>query len=329
MDTAMVLLGILIFLVLAVGVIAFTALLSVLRMQSGVSSISQGIPEPGAITLLSERLRDVEQNSRASYAEISKTLGGLEKATQQMIDVGKTVSSLEDLLRPPKLRGGMGETLLGELLGQILPGAFELQHRFSNGERVDAVIQLGSAMVPVDAKFPLEAFKRLSAAQDEIEAKKERNAFIRAVKTHIDQIALKYILPNEGTYDFALMYIPAENVYYETILRDEVDEGLFPYALAKRVIPVSPNSFYAYLQVIVHGLKGLQIEKRAQEIMAHLSRLKGDEERFRDEFNVLGTHIENARKKYEDAQRRLVRLEDRIPLSAEAGETTALPPPTP
>jgi DNA recombination protein RmuC len=144
------------------------------------------------------------------------------------------------------------------------------------------------------------------------ERKALRKRFITDVKKHVDAIAQKYILPDEGTYEFALMYIPAENVYYETVLKDEEGEGLYPYALQKRVIPVSPNSFYAYLQVIIHGLKGLHIEERAREIMDHLARLQGDEAKFRQDFETLGTHIENARKKYEEADRKLARLEDKL-----------------
>jgi DNA recombination protein RmuC len=121
------------------------------------------------------------------------------------------------------------------------------------------------------------------------------------------------------------MYIPAENVYYETILKDEGHENLFPFALDRRVIPVSPNSFYAYLQVIIHGLKGLQIEERAREIMGHLARLQGEEDRFRTEFDTLGLHLENARKKYEDAQRRLVRFEDKLLSTAEESRPTSSP----
>lgn len=322
---ATVLLLFLVVIVIALGALTAFALAAMLRMQSRLDLISQALPDRQALAVLGERLRDVEQSSRQSYAEISRTLGNLAQATQRMLDVGKTISGLEDLLRPPKLRGGMGETLLAELLSQILPGAYELQHRFASGERVDAVIRLGKAMVPVDAKFPLESFRRLAAVEDEADARKERKSFVRAVKAHIDQIAAKYILPDEGTYDFALMYIPAENVYYETILKDEAEEGVFPYALARKVIPVSPNSFYAYLQVIIHGLKGMQIEERAREIMDHLNRLKGDEDRFRQEFDTLGTHLENARKKYEEAERKLVRFEEKLLATTETGERPALP----
>src|SRR4029078_2150338 len=124
---------------------------------------------------------------------------------------------------------------------------------------------------------------------------------------HIDAIASKYILPDEGTYDFALMYIAAENVYYETIIRDEAraEKSLCHYAMAQRVIPVSPNTFYAYLQAIVLGLKGMKIEDRAKEIIQYLSRLKSDFGKFRDELTILGKHLAHAQTSYQNAERRL------------------------
>src|SRR5713226_7227674 len=138
----------------------------------------------------------------------------------------------------------------------MLPqGHYALQHQFSTGDRVDAVIHIGDRLVPVDAKFPLENFQRMLQETDEAERRQSRRAFVRDVKARVDEIAKKYILPDEGTYDFALMYIPAENVYFEAITKDESLEEDAPgvYATSKRVIPVSPNSLYAYLQVIVLG----------------------------------------------------------------------------
>ncbi len=320
METALLLL------VALLGVASLVALGSVLALHSRLNQVIAALPDAQAIRSLADRLTQVDVSNRASFENLARTIGGLEQATKQMMDIGKTITNLEDLLQPPKLRGGMGETLLSALLSQILPGACEFEHCFASGERVDAVIRLGDRLVPVDAKFPLEAFRRLATARQGAEATRERAAFLRTIKAHIRQIAAKYILPDEGTYDFALMYIPAENVYYETILKEEGDEGLFAFALAKRVIPVSPNSFYAYLQVIIHGLKGLQIEQRAREIMGYLDRLRGDERRFRDEFSTLGTHIENARKKYEDAQLRLARFEEKLASPGEAAGPGELPP---
>ena len=255
-------------------------------------------------------------NAAKVVSEVSKGLGGLSEATKKVFDVGKDIASLQEILRSPKLRGGLGELFLGDLLAQILPSAhFTLQHRFKSGEAVDAVIRLGQNLVPVDAKFPLENFKRVIEVASEDERRAAKRKFIADVKKHVDAIAGKYILPDEGTFDFALMYIPAENVYYELIIKDEAidtDKSLLNYSFAKRVIPVSPNSFYAYLQTILLGLKGMHIEERAQEILTSLARLSGDFDRFRADFDIVGKHLTNTKSKYDEADKRLERFGDRL-----------------
>jgi DNA recombination protein RmuC len=255
-------------------------------------------------------------NAARVVQEVSKGLGSLSEATKKVFDVGKDIASLQEILRSPKLRGGLGELFLGDLLAQIFPPAhFKLQHRFKSGEAVDAVIRLGHNIVPVDAKFPLENFKRIIETTSEEERKVAKKKFMGDVKKHIDAISVKYILPDEGTFDFALMYIPAENVYYELVIKDEAidsDKGLLNYSFAKRVIPVSPNSFYAYLQTILLGLKGLHIEEQAQEILKSLARLSGDLERFRTDFELVGKHLTNTKTKYEEADKRLEKFGDRL-----------------
>jgi len=248
--------------------------------------------------------------------DVNKQLGTLSKTAENMQEVGRNISSLQDILRSPKIRGGLGEYLLADLLAQILPPQhYQLQYVFGSGEKVDAVVRLSNRLVPVDAKFPLENFRRLVEARSDEERKRQRREFVRDVKKHVDAIAKKYILPHEGTFDFALMYIPAENVYYETIIKDEdfgEEKSIAGYAIERRVIPVSPNSFYAYLQAIVLGLRGLRVEERAQEIISSLSQLQGDLARFRTEFDTLGSHITNAAKKYDEADKRLTKFEDRL-----------------
>jgi DNA recombination protein RmuC len=154
-----------------------------------------------------------------------------------------------------------------------------------------------------------------------------RRTFGRDVKARVDEIAKRYILPDEGTFDFALMYIPAENVYYEIIVKDEAADADSPatYAMRQRVIPVSPNSLYAYLQVIVLGLRGMSIEKDAREIQARLGRLRGDVDKFRDAFDVVGKHLTNARNKYDEASAGLDRVEAKLELIESAGDQPALP----
>jgi DNA recombination protein RmuC len=253
------------------------------------------------------------------FGEVREKLGELAKGTQQIEEVGKNISSLQDILRAPKFRGGFGELLLERLLADILPHEnYELQYRLHSGEVVDAVIKIGDKLVPIDSKFPLEDFERVLAADSESEQASLRRQFTRTIRKHIDNVT-KYILPDEGTFDFALMYIPAENVYYETILRGNSEVGeIYSYSLQKRVIPVSPNSFYAYLQVIILGLKGLHIERTASEILGHLGRLQSDLEDFQEDYEVMGGHIRHAANKYDEAGRKLARLGDKLRL---AGET--------
>jgi DNA recombination protein RmuC len=256
-----------------------------------------------------------------SLGNVQSHLGKVEVVTKEVLEKARNISSLEDLLRAPKFRGGLGEFFLGDLLGQILPPAYYLlQHRFKSGEKVDAAIKLGNNLVPVDAKFPLENFKKY--VQEEAAKEKEalRKKFVADINKHVDDIASKYILPDEGTYNFALMYIPAENIYYETIIKDEAfgeEKSIFSYALQRRVIPVSPNSFYAYLQVIVLGLKGMQIEKSAQAIFQTLAQLRGDLSRFRNDFQTMGTHLANAKTRFDEAEKRLEKFTDRLDLMTE------------
>jgi DNA recombination protein RmuC len=268
-------------------------------------------------------------NAARVVQEVSKGLGSLGEATKKVFEVGKDISSLQEILRSPKLRGGLGELFLGDLLSQIFPPAYyTLQHRFKSGEAVDAVIRLGHNLVPVDAKFPLENFRRLMENCSEDERKAAKRKFIADVKKHVESIAGKYILPDEGTFDFALMYIPAENVYYELIIRDEavdLDKGLLSFAFTKRVVPVSPNSFYAYLQTILLGLKGMHVEEKAQEILKNLARLSGDFDRFKADFDLVGKHLTNTKTKYEEADKRLEKFGDRLQSlsGAEAGQMIA------
>lgn len=258
-------------------------------------------------------------------ADVQKGIGSLTSASERIFDVGKDIASLQEILKAPKLRGSLGELFLNDLLTQILPPAnFKLQYAFRSGEKVDAVIKIGDGMVPVDAKFPLENFQKMVKAESDAEKNEFRKKFHGDVKRRIDEIADKYILPDEGTFDFALMYIPAENVYYETIIKDEsfdTGKSIHNLALHRKVIPVSPNSFYAYLQAILLGLKGLNIEKSAKEIMQTLGRLNVDFEKFKNDFELVGKHLTNASNKYDDSVKRLDRFGLKLSLTGNIDES--------
>ena len=265
---------------------------------------------------MSQTLQDankiISQNlgSTASvFGNVKEQLGRLEVTNKQIVDISRDISSLQELLRAPKFRGAMGEVLLENLLDQVLPKQhYDTQYRFKSGDAVDAIIRLGERIVPVDAKFSLENFQKMLEAQDEQAKIVLRRKFIQDVKNRIDEVSSKYILPQENTYDFALMYIPAENVYYEVIIKEDI----FSYSMSKKVIPVSPNTFYAYLQVICLGLKGLKVEENAKNILKSLSALGIEIDKFKEEFNTLGGHITNASSKYQESQKRLDKVADKL-----------------
>ncbi len=269
--------------------------------------------------------RTIAEGSAAQtrvLADVHERLGQLGEVTKRLETVGGAVTEVQQLLQVPKLRGTIGEVWLEELLRQILPAsAYEMQHPFKSGERVDAVVKVGDRLVPVDAKFPLEACQRMLAATGD-EAERERRVFVRSLRARIDEIADKYIRPDEKTYEFALMYIPAENVYYEAMLRsqDPADgTSIFSHALARKVVPVSPHTFYAYLLVILHGLKGMKFEQRAREIQDQLGALKQQFVAFWGAFEKVGTHLGNALKQFEESEKQAGKVEDRFERIAGAG----------
>ena len=258
--------------------------------------------------------RRLETATKTSSA-IHQQLGQLGQANAEILARANDLKKLEQALRPPKARGGFGELLLGNLLRDRLPqDSYQLQYGFKTGERVDAIIRV-ERLVPVDAKFPLDNFERLADAETDEERTLYEKAFARDLKIHVDAIAQKYIRPDEGTYDFALMYLPSEGVYYELVCGKT--GALLQYAHEKRVFPVSPTTFTSQLQVIALGLKGMQIEQRAHEVMAYVAQLQGDFDRFRDDFQVVGKHIGNAQSKFGEAEKRLDRFDTKLERAAE------------
>jgi DNA recombination protein RmuC len=247
---------------------------------------------------------------------VQNKLGELSESARQIKEIGSNITKLEELLKAPKMRGGLGELLLEDLLKQVLPvNSFEFQYTFKSGHTVDAIIKTAAGLVPIDSKFPYENFQRFATAQSDTEKKPAYKQFVNDVKKHIDAISQKYIVPDEGTFDFALMYIPADNIYYETIIKDESfgeESGLYLYAISKHIVPVSPNSFYAYLRVIALGLQGMRIEQQAKEIFQSLRRISNDLDKFIGYFDTLGTHLSNAKSNYDKADKQLNTLKDKI-----------------
>jgi DNA recombination protein RmuC len=250
------------------------------------------------------------QSSQQVLSRLNNQIGELQGTNKQMMQMSTDVKRLEDILSSPKLRGQMGEWSLSNLLANILPkDTYKLQYAFKDGKIVDALIQMPDFSVPVDAKFPLPSFEKIVKAESEEEKPKLRRQFLKDVAAHIDKIASDYIRPAEGTLDFAIMYLPAENIYYETIVQYIGEtQDIMQYCLEKKVIPVSPNLLYAYLMTVAMGLHGLQIEKQAAEIRQNLKKLNATFSDFGGSWDILGKHIRNSYSQYEEGQKKLDRF---------------------
>ena len=263
-------------------------------LQDGVSNSAQ-ISTQGQTAIANEL-----KNTREQIGHIQKQLGEFQELGR---GISSATKSLEGILGGAKTRGLLGEVTLERLLEDSLPPSqYAMQYRFSSGEVADAVIFLrDKKLVSVDSKFPLDAFRRI-----ETEGAEAKRAFATAVKGHADSIARKYIVPNEGTLDLALMFVPSENVYYEMLMtQDSKGEALDSYCRGKCIVAVSPNTLYAHLCVIHLGLRGMQIEENAMRISSGLSGIQKNIASFTEVFEKLGTHLKNAQQTYSDADKKL------------------------
>lgn len=277
--------------------------------------------QEGLTEILDTKLSTGQENinryltdSGRTLGELKEQIGKLKSDSERLLQLGADVRSLQHILSAPKLRGQLGEHSLSALLQTLLPAnGFSLQHPFRSGKIVDALITLPDYSVSVDAKFPLPAFEKMAAAQTDDEKLRLRRQFQSDVIKHIDKIAADYIRPEEGTLDFALMYIPAENIYYETVIRYDTDRtDILEHALAQKVIPVSPNLLYAYLMTIVMGLHGLQIEQEAASIRVKLQELAAGFSAFLGNWDVLGKHLRNAQNQYDDGHKQLTKFSTQL-----------------
>ncbi len=239
-------------------------------------------------------LESLQNNTRALNERLdnaARVISQVQKNIGEMSEIGRGMKDLQEFLTSPKLRGNIGEQVLKELLNQFLPKqSFNLQYTFKTGDKVDAAIKTAAGIIPVDSKFPMENFRKMMAAQSDTEKRAHEREFERDVKSHIETISKKYILTEEGTIDYALMYIPSEAVYYEVVN----NPSLFEYAGDKRVLPVSPTTFYAYLRAILMSFEGQKIEAKTREILAALRAIQKDYSKVGDNLTILQKHLNNA-----------------------------------
>src|SRR3989344_4494831 len=254
-----------------------------------IKMLQTGSKEDRKVLLDSLQKNTQSLNERLDNA--ARVISSVQKNIGEFSEIGRGMKDLQEFLRSPKLRGNVGEQVLKEMLGQFLPKqSFHLQYAFKSGDKVDAAITTSAGIVPIDSKFPMENFRKMSKAETDSEKNSFEKEFVRDVKTHIDAISKKYILTEEGTIDYALMYIPSESVYYEVAN----NQDLFDYAQGQRVLPVSPTTFYAYLRAILMSFEGQKIEAKAREILSSLRAIQKDYGKVEENLGVLQKHLTNA-----------------------------------
>ena len=305
--------------ILIVAVLAVIVALLWLTIRSqleGIKKAQENLSQSLQQSLISgqETVNKNLQFHSQTLEKVNNQLGQLQGSSQKIMELGGDIKSLQQILASPKLRGGLGEWSLENVLSALLPAdSFALQYAFRDGKIVDALVKMPQYSVPIDAKFPLENFKKFQQSQNEADAKKLHREFLKDVQKHIDKISQSYIKPDEGTLDFAIMYIPAENVYYEAMVKTAEDTiNIQDYAMGKKVFPVSPNLLYVYLMTIVMGLHGLQIEKQAAEIRQNLKALNVSFADFIATWDTLGGHLRHSYEKYDEGQKKLDKLVIRL-----------------
>lgn len=236
--------------------------------------------------------------------EVTRKLTTVDETNKQIVGFASQLQSLEQVLKNPKRRGVLGEYFLERVLSSVLPPQnFKLQYPFKNGEIVDAAIFTKDYIIPIDAKFSLTSYNRLAEAATTAERDVHARQFKSDLKARINETA-KYIRPEEGTYDFAFMFVPADGVYYE-LLQLEIasntgaEMDIVEYAFSKKVILVSPVTLFAYLQTVLQGLRALQIEESVKKIQENISRMQKYLNRYTHNLNKLGTHLGHAMSSYE------------------------------
>lgn len=290
---------------LVLGLAIFYVIIRMRDIHKNINELNMKLP-------LTDEMR---RQASDTIASLHEKIGSLTQKAERITDVINGVTSLKNLFMMPKGAGGAGERLLEKALHDILPAdMYRTQYGLSSGT-VDFVIKFKDYFVPIDSKLSLENFNRMLSATDDNMKKAFWKSFVNDVKKRIDETS-KYILPNEHTTDFALMYIASESVYYEAFIKDKQfneDNILADYAVKRRVYPTSPQTVYPYLMTIVQGMKALKIEENAKEILGKVSGLRNDFERFRNIYNIIISHIDDARKKHDnEAQGTITRLDQHI-----------------
>jgi DNA recombination protein RmuC len=295
MDTTLLVL-LIILLALLVAVLFFVGLLYARLRRPGKEQNSE------AMALLNQNMQAIQQRIDTTNQAIgerldnaARVIGAVNKELGSMQQVGLQLKDFQNFLRSPKLRGNLGEQGLKDLLSQILPKEFyTTQHRFKSGATVDIAIKIDAGIIPVDAKFPLENFNRYISIEEEPAKTSHLREFRRDFKKHVDDIASKYLGHEEGTLDFAFLYLPSESVFFEMLNNKDLHD-LYQYSTHKKIILASPSTFFYYLRTIMLGLEGRRINEMSTQILKVLQSMKSESHKVGDNLSVLSRHLVNAK----------------------------------
>ncbi|TAL19636.1 DNA recombination protein RmuC [Patescibacteria group bacterium] len=288
-----------------------------LKISKKLAELGAKSPNEQALSLINQNMINVQErldkateslNNRLDNA--AKIVMGVQKELSTVQEIGRGIKEFQEMLNSPKLRGGIGEHILNDSLAQVFSREhYAVQYQFRDGQTVDAVIKTDKGIIPIDSKFPMENFRRMLSAEDAATRTAERKEALRAVKKHIDDIGKKYILPAEGTVDFAVMYVPSENIYYEVMM---ADEEIMEYARGRKVLLVSPNSFFHFLRVIMMGLERVKLQAEAQRIWELLKGIQQESVKFGETLALAGKHVTNAKNAMDASAAEYMKLSSRI-----------------
>jgi DNA recombination protein RmuC len=286
-----------------------------------------------AAVMLNQNIQGMQQRLDKTTEAINERLdraaqviGGVHRELGSMSQIGTQLAQFQDFLKSPKLRGGLGEQGLKDLLMQGLPAELiRFQYGFRTGDIVDAAIQLHAGIVPIDSKFPLENFNRYLAESDEQARATYATAFRRDFRNRVNEISRKYILPDEGTVDFAMMYLPSESIYYEVVTNEKFRD-LYEHAAGEKVIVTSPSTLFYYLRTIMVGLEGQRLNRMAHQVLAAVRTVQQETHKFGDSISLLGKHLGNAKNTMDAVQTSYVRLAQKVDtvLELEEAETKVI-----
>jgi DNA recombination protein RmuC len=268
--------------------------------------------------VITRELKEIRGNVDISSRDMTEQVSSFIRETTNikekmnvMQETVKGITSFQEFFRSPKIRGQWGEASLKHLLQEYFPEElFTVQHRFSSGEVVDAVLKLpDKKLLPIDSKFPFDNFRKMVDEEDG-DRDLYRKKFLEDVKKRIKEISEKYILPSEDTVDFAVMYVPAEAVYYEINMASDID--IAEFARSKKVILSSPNTFYLTLRSVEQWFRDTQITRQAQDIMKRLTLIEKDGNKLTEDFRKLGIHLKNAASAYKSSRKRVVLFDKKV-----------------